>query len=149
MNDSFRRFCNLIAATMLFAAVLGSAKATDTTENTSGLLIPPDILSVVTQWGEEHTLRAIVQHQEIYAFLIIEAFEPGGEGTPPRLLWRSEFSRFNAPASFNPDVIEEMSWHGDELRFLIIWYEGKKTNKRKCRLKTAPGAMPVCGPRLD
>ncbi len=149
MKDRLRRFYRLLAATVLFATALGNAASTGAAEDPSGLLIPPGILSVATQWGEHHTLRAIVQHQEVFVFLIIEAFEPGGEGVPPHLLWRSEFSKFNAPASFDPDVIEDLAWHTGELRFLITRYDGKKIKDHQCRLKAEAGAIPVCGPRLD
>jgi hypothetical protein len=128
----------------MLTSFIGIATPSKAEAGPDGLLIPPGIENVVSQFGEENTLRAIVQRQEVFVFLIVESFEPGGEGTPPRLLWRSEFSRFDGSADFQPDLIEDLAWYVDELHFTITWSVGAKIFDRTCRLKASADAKPVC-----
>jgi hypothetical protein len=144
MTHPSRRLGRRLAVILLLTSVLGIAAPARTEEGPSGLLIPPDIENVVSLLGEENTLRAIVQRQEVFVFLIVESFERGGEGVPARLLWRSEFSKFDGSGDFNPDLIEDLAWYVDELHFTITWSEGKKIIDQKCRLKAMPDARPVC-----
>jgi hypothetical protein len=145
MTTSYRLLRRFLLAVTASIQILAGTTLTFAEATTDGkLLIPPNIENVLTQMGDGGNLRAIVRRDEIYIFLTIEFFHRGGEGEPPRLIWKNEVSNFGGNKDFVPDLIEDLFWDVDTLKFTVTWYDGKRIHTRDCRLKAKPKAKLAC-----